>query len=678
LTSFAVRRKDRSQRDTTLQVSAENTAMGEELGPLVQNLLKGMGENRSGVSVLGVPLGSDDYIKAFLHTKVQRFLADFPNLNRLTDFKVYINFVRFCLAPRLHYLLRAIDPALSLEECANMDITIQINLLETMGWESYDPSALEGYQGENFRAIREDSTRWSHYYIFGSLARGSLGIPRAEDVARPAFYCATVDYVTATAALDHPLRDLECPSLQANSRLLQQLAEAHQKLLDIGCEERDHHLENSAPSSGLRGEPRPKRPPALTRLCDLHSLGVKLYTNPKGILSQECGRGSGSGRMQVDERDDHLQSGVRQSARSQIRPEQRTIREFCFSKEFWVTQALANMPPGLKARMELRMPIVHECPLQGSPLHQTLVKVGVNIERFSVRTHTMSALYAFTGWEDPLSFSEWRLTGAYLFGFTSPTYTLAETSDERRCPCGKELDEGGHHVQCCAKHARGAWIVGHNAVQAVWKKAGEEAGFTARVDVAHGLPRELHTAGRICDILYTPDHQNLRGMTPILSDISLTHPFIGNAGDREQWGIFQGKGLCRRAQMKRLKHAWAESDHVVVPFVSDTLGSLSGESAVTLCLFAWCQAVLEAEFFVEDWGDGVGTGNGDNALVEASKHAFRRWDARLTLAVWRATAARATGPGVRVVKNWGFRRSGTAPFPEMGVFAPLSPFQNNG
>ena len=72
-----------------------------------------------------------------------------------------------------------------------------------------------------------------------------------------------------------------------------------------------------------------------------------------------------------------------------------------------------------------------------------------------------------------------------------------------------------------------------------------------------------------------------------------------------------------------------------------------------------------------------GSGNSDSALVEASKHAFRRSAARLTVAVWRATAARATGPGVRVVKNWGSRRNGTAPFPEMGVFAPLSPFHNN-
>ena len=97
----------------------------------------------------------------------------------------------------------------------------------------------------------------------------------------------------------------------------------------------------------------------------------------------------------------------------------------------------------------------------------------------------------------------------------------------------------------------------------------------------------------------------------------------------------------------------------------------------TLCLFAWCQAEREAEFFVEDWGDGAGTDNGARALVEASKRAFRKWDARLTLAVWRATAARATGPGVSVVKNRGSRRNGAALSPVTGVFVPSYPFRNN-
>ena len=86
--------------------------------------------------------------------------------------------------------------------------------------------------------------------------------------------------------------------------------------------------------------------------------------------------------------------------------------------------------------------------------------------------------------------------------------------------------------------------------------------------------------------------------------------------------------------MRRIKYAWAESDHIVVLFVSDTLGGMTGKSAMTLCLFAWCQAVQATEFFVEDWGDGAGADKGNSALMEASKRALRRWDARLTLAVW--------------------------------------------
>ena len=96
-------------------------------------------------------------------------------------------------------------------------------------------------------------------------------------------------------------------------------------------------------------------------------------------------------------------------------------------------------------------------------------------------------------------------------------------------------------------------------------------------------------------------------MTPVLADVSLTHPFIGNSVDRDQWANYQGKKLSHRAQCKSLKHAWAENVHVVVPFVSNTLGSMSGGSASTLCMCTWWQAEREAKFFMEDWGDGAGT-----------------------------------------------------------------------
>ena len=85
---------------------------------------------------------------------------------------------------------------------------------------------------------------------------------------------------------------------------------------------------------------------------------------------------------------------------------------------------------------------------------------------------------------------------------------------------------------------------------------------------------------------------NAGALTPIQVSRALryyhaTHPFIGNAVGRDRWGTYQGKNLSQWAQFKSLKHAWAENVHVVVPFVSDTLGSMFGECAATLCLLAW-------------------------------------------------------------------------------------------
>jgi len=60
------------------------------------------------------------------------------------------------------------------------------------------------------------------------------------------------------------------------------------------------------------------------------------------------------------------------------------------------------------------------------------------------------------------------------------------------------------------------------------------------------------------------------------------------------------------------------------------LGEYDRKSAVSLYLFAWCQALQETEFFVEDWGDWAGAENGNIVLVEVSQRALRRWDSRLT------------------------------------------------
>ena len=100
--------------------------------------------------------------------------------------------------------------------------------------------------------------------------------------------------------------------------------------------------------------------------------------------------------MQEEKEDGCLHSGAHQSARSQIRPEQRTIRDFCVDKNAWVTLALERVSPPLKSRMQLRKPIFHER-LDAGSQSPTLIKVGVNIVQSTVRTQIMAAISTVTG-----------------------------------------------------------------------------------------------------------------------------------------------------------------------------------------------------------------------------------------------------------------------------------------
>ena len=90
-------------------------------------------------------------------------------------------------------------------------------------------------------------------------------------------------------------------------------------------------------------------------------------------------------------------------------------------------------------------------------------------------------------------------------------------------------------------------------------------------------------------------------------------------------------------------------------FVSDTLESMTRESAVTMCLFSWCQAVQETEFFVEDWGDGAGADNGNSALVEASKRA------QTAFGPIKTNFANAGYPSAPLIVFWNLRSSESKP-----------------
>jgi len=127
-------------------------------------------------------------------------------------------------------------------------------------------------------------------------------------------------------------------------------------------------------------------------------------------LSQSCGQGGKPANMQVEKEDGHLYSVARKGVRSQIPPEQRTVREFRFDQESWVKKSLKSSPPDLHARMELRKPVIHERLTPRTPLHQCLVKIGVTVER----SRSGSALVGRSSTREVVMFSAAPNTGVGL------------------------------------------------------------------------------------------------------------------------------------------------------------------------------------------------------------------------------------------------------------------------
>ena len=66
-----------------------------------------------GITVLGYPLGSENYCRGVLKKLHEKICKDLPTLEQLDDGLAYLHLLRFCVIPRLSYALRAPSPTTS-------------------------------------------------------------------------------------------------------------------------------------------------------------------------------------------------------------------------------------------------------------------------------------------------------------------------------------------------------------------------------------------------------------------------------------------------------------------------------------------------------------------------------------------------------------------------------------
>ncbi|CAN0425517.1 unnamed protein product, partial [Scytosiphon promiscuus] len=109
-----------------------------------RRLLEGVGLTVAGegITVVGVPIGTDDYVKEFAMKVIAEGGADklARILPRMSDRQVANLITSLSLIQRSAYIERGIDPALTKEACERLDNMVQWALETGMG--------IEGTEGE--------------------------------------------------------------------------------------------------------------------------------------------------------------------------------------------------------------------------------------------------------------------------------------------------------------------------------------------------------------------------------------------------------------------------------------------------------------------------------------------------------------------------------------------------
>ena len=86
-----------------------------------------------------------------------------------------------------------------------------------------------------------------------------------------------------------------------------------------------------------------------------------------------------------------------------------------------------------------------------------------------------------------------------------------------------------------------------------------------------------------------------------------------------------------------------------------------------LC-FAHCQALRTVDFCGGNPGAAVGSAGGDDPVGALTRANYHRWFAKLTMAIWRAMALRARGPGLRASRARQAPRPSGPAFPDGAVW----------
>ena len=206
--------------------------------PLLPDNLRDLDFSREGITILGVPVGTDNYVSATLKGKLEAAAQQAATLISLDDAQGALLLLRYCVNTKMGFWARTVPPSQFLPTASSFDTTILNTLSTIIG----GPPILE--------TDGSLTTRMATIQLRLPPSLGGLGLRSARTTSHPAWlaaWLAAKGLMTKTIPATAHLFDLEALTSGTAPFTLSETA-IHESVLEVSLSATTLSSHNSPPS----------------------------------------------------------------------------------------------------------------------------------------------------------------------------------------------------------------------------------------------------------------------------------------------------------------------------------------------------------------------------------------------------------------------------------------------
>jgi hypothetical protein len=556
-----------------------------------------------GTVVVGVPIGTKDFVDDAIRKVLSDCAQEFQKLTRFPFANCFILLLRYCCNQKLMYLMRNVSPTIMLQHAHHFDNMIQSLFAQYFHINLTSNSVLEDIvPGSRLDAAQ--IIQLANFQIRDAEERGGFGLKSMASITIPAFTAATFCHIFSTIPLllqDQPILTRNASSDLFTSPILA----AHTQMVAMGA----LTLDLSHPRQPDSALPQPLALPEVNILFDPS-------TQAKNFL---------------------LSKPLRQLAR------QDTITQWAqlHSPILQHVQKVIQADDSLRARLSH----LSQCEIKGP--HKRFDIPPDKVLRFRP-TAFIGNMHSMVS----LEFSSVQLGQLFqlLLGLEFPP----PNTSNGLCFCGRANDTSGYHRLNCSQNAGKTWVHGHNLVVSALGFESRRLGLSV-VDIDAAMRKLCTHPNSLArgDILVRSNDLEIKDCAAghgyarkqFVIDVKTVALVDGNGDWGERWNSRTGQhdnpGMLAAEQTKYRKHelAYSHTGYSFVAFICSCFGAL-GPSAIR---YLSVLAMLELRQY-----EALRNQQGLDPLDESERaqyraRCFKSSSARIAAAMAKATVMRLAG-----------------------------------